>query len=88
MLFILFQGGDKYQEAYYIYEEIAQSPSSNTVKILNGQAIANIHLGRYPEAESLLLDALNKVCQHGMTRGSVIEFCRRYLLAGTLNRYF
>ncbi|CAG8591551.1 4111_t:CDS:2 [Paraglomus brasilianum] len=53
-------GGDKYQEAYYIYEEIAQSPSSNTVKILNGQAIANIHLGRYPEAESLLLDALNK----------------------------
>ena len=83
MLFILFQGGDKYQEAYYIYEEIAQSPSSNTVKILNGQAIANIHLGRYPEAESLLLDALNKVCQHGMTRGrqrSVIKFCRRYFL--------
>ncbi|CAG8844123.1 11489_t:CDS:2, partial [Racocetra persica] len=53
-------GGDKYQEAYYIYEEIAQSPSSNTVKVLNGQAVCNIHLGRYPEAESLLLEALNK----------------------------
>lgn len=53
-------GGDKYQEAYYIYEEIAQSPSSNTVKILNSQAVCNIHLGRYPEAESLLLEALNK----------------------------
>ncbi|CAG8625117.1 13906_t:CDS:2 [Funneliformis caledonium] len=53
-------GGDKYQEAYYIYEEIAQSPSSNTVKILNGQAVCNIHLGKYVEAESLLLEALNK----------------------------
>ncbi|RIB06021.1 coatomer epsilon subunit-domain-containing protein, partial [Gigaspora rosea] len=47
---------------YYIYEEIAQSPSSNTVKVLNGQAVCNIHLGRYPEAENLLLrvEALNK----------------------------
>ncbi|CAG8594740.1 8176_t:CDS:2 [Ambispora gerdemannii] len=53
-------GGDKYQESYYIYEEIAQSPSSNTVKILNGQAVCHIHLGRYPEAEGLLLEALNK----------------------------
>jgi len=53
-------GGDKYQEAYYIYEEIAQSPSSNTVKILNGQAVCNIHLGKYAEAEAFLLEALNK----------------------------
>ncbi|KAG9287391.1 hypothetical protein G9A89_023763 [Geosiphon pyriformis] len=53
-------GGDKYQEAYYIHEEIAQSPTSNTVKILNGQAVCHIHLGRYPEAEGLLLEALNK----------------------------
>ncbi|GBB86454.1 hypothetical protein RclHR1_12890009 [Rhizophagus clarus] len=53
-------GGDKYQEAYYIYEEIAQSPSSNTVKILNGQAVCNIHLGKHAEAETLLLEALNK----------------------------
>ncbi|CAG8767990.1 15969_t:CDS:2, partial [Gigaspora rosea] len=52
--------GDKYQEAYYIYEEIAQSPSPNTVKVLNGQAVCNIHLGRYLEAENLLLEALNK----------------------------
>ncbi|CAG8614971.1 8620_t:CDS:2, partial [Diversispora eburnea] len=53
-------GGDKYQEAYYIYEEIAQSPISNTVKVLNGQAVCKIHLGKYLEAESLLLEALNK----------------------------
>ncbi|RIB06023.1 coatomer epsilon subunit-domain-containing protein, partial [Gigaspora rosea] len=61
-LFNFIKDGDKYQEAYYIYEEIAQSPSSNTVKVLNGQAVCNIHLGRYPEAENLLLrvEALNK----------------------------
>ncbi|KAI7902054.1 coatomer epsilon subunit-domain-containing protein [Cokeromyces recurvatus] len=53
-------GGEKYQEAFYIYEECAQSNTSQTVKILNGQAAANLALGRYPEAESLLLEAQNK----------------------------
>jgi coatomer protein complex subunit epsilon len=31
------------------------------VNVLNGQAVANIALGKYPEAESLLLEAQNKV---------------------------
>ncbi|RCH89847.1 hypothetical protein CU097_000780 [Rhizopus azygosporus] len=53
-------GGEKYQEAYYIYEEFAQSNTAQTVKVLNGQAAANLALGRYPEAESLLLEAQNK----------------------------
>ncbi|KAI8974642.1 coatomer epsilon subunit-domain-containing protein [Pilobolus umbonatus] len=56
----LFLGGEKYQEAYYIFEEFAQSSSGQTVKVLNGQASAQIALGRYPEAETLLLEALNK----------------------------
>jgi hypothetical protein len=29
--------------------------------VLNGQAAANLALGRYPEAEGLLLEAQNKV---------------------------
>lgn len=53
-------GGEKYQEAFYIYEEFAQSNTAQTVKVLNGQAVANIALGRYDEAESLLLEAQNK----------------------------
>ncbi|CAO3699183.1 unnamed protein product [Rhizopus stolonifer] len=53
-------GGEKYQEAFYIYEEFAQSNTAQTVKVLNGQAAANIALGRYDEAESLLLEAQNK----------------------------
>lgn len=55
------QGGEKYQEAFYIYEEFAQSNTAQTAKVLNGQAVANIALGRYDEAESLLLEAQNKV---------------------------
>jgi hypothetical protein len=31
------------------------------VKVLNGQAVCNIHLGKHAEAETLLLEALNKV---------------------------
>ncbi|ORY01163.1 hypothetical protein K493DRAFT_278255 [Basidiobolus meristosporus CBS 931.73] len=53
-------GGAKYQEAFYIFEELSQNLAATTVKLLNGQAICNIHMGRYPEAESLLLEALNK----------------------------
>lgn len=55
------QGGEKYQEAFYIFEEFAQSNTAQTVKVLNGQAAANLTLGRYPEAESLLLEAQTKV---------------------------
>ncbi|KAI8381410.1 coatomer epsilon subunit-domain-containing protein [Radiomyces spectabilis] len=53
-------GGEKYQEAFYIYEEFGQSSASQTIKVMNGQAAAHIALGRYPEAESILLEALNK----------------------------
>ncbi|EIE85171.1 hypothetical protein G6F46_009614 [Rhizopus delemar] len=53
-------GGEKYQEAYYIFEEFAQSSTAQTVNVLNSQAVANIALGKYPEAESLLLEAQNK----------------------------
>ncbi|KAI9252075.1 coatomer epsilon subunit-domain-containing protein [Helicostylum pulchrum] len=53
-------GGEKYQEAFYIFEEFAQSNTAQTVKVLNGQAAANLALGRYPEAESLLLEAQTK----------------------------
>ncbi|KAI7855008.1 coatomer epsilon subunit-domain-containing protein [Circinella umbellata] len=53
-------GGDKYQEAFYIFEEFGQSNAEPSIKVLNGQAAANIALGRYPEAESVLMEALNK----------------------------
>ncbi|KAG0298443.1 hypothetical protein BGZ96_012165 [Linnemannia gamsii] len=53
-------GGDKYQNAYYIYEEIATSSTSPTVKALIGEAVCNIQMGHYPEAESILQEALSR----------------------------
>ncbi|KAI7872565.1 coatomer epsilon subunit-domain-containing protein [Spinellus fusiger] len=53
-------GGEKYQEGFYIFEELSQSGSAQTVKVLNGQAATQLSLGRYPEAEALLMEALAK----------------------------
>jgi len=53
-------GGAKYQDGFYIFEEFSQSNTAATVKLLNNLAVANLALGRYPEAESHLLEALSK----------------------------
>lgn len=54
------QGGEKYQQAYYVYEELAQQPTSSNARTLVGQAVTELHLGRYPEAEVALQQALEK----------------------------
>lgn len=56
MLIYSAQGGEKYQEAFYVFEEMAQAGSSS--QGLLSQAIAEIHLGRFEEAESALQQAL------------------------------
>ncbi|KAG7009788.1 coatomer subunit epsilon [Physcia stellaris] len=53
-------GGDKYQQAFYVFDEMAQTPSTSTAKSLIGQAVAEMHLGRFPEAEAALQQALEK----------------------------
>jgi coatomer protein complex subunit epsilon len=53
-------GGDKYQQAFYVFEELAQAPSTSAVKSYVGQAVAELHLGRLPEAEAALQQALEK----------------------------
>lgn len=54
------QGGSKYQQAFYVFEEMAQTPSTSAAKSLIGQAIAEMHLGRLPEAEAALQQAMEK----------------------------
>lgn len=54
------QGGEKYQSAFYVYEELASNPNSTAPLSIVGQAIAEIHLGRFPEAEAALTAALEK----------------------------
>ena len=54
------QGGEKYQQAFYVFEEMAQTASTSAAKSLVGQAVAEIHLGRLPEAEAALQQAIEK----------------------------
>ncbi|KAG6502202.1 hypothetical protein ZIOFF_042091 [Zingiber officinale] len=49
-------GGSKIQEAYLIFQDFSEKYGM----VLNGKAVCCIHMGRFDEAESLLLEALNK----------------------------
>ncbi|KAH0537317.1 hypothetical protein FGG08_005871 [Glutinoglossum americanum] len=53
-------GGEKYQQAFYVFEELAQAPSTSAPKSCIGQAVAELHLGRLPEAEAAFQQALEK----------------------------
>ncbi|KAJ5158260.1 Tetratricopeptide-like helical [Penicillium coprophilum] len=53
-------GGEKYQSAFYVYEELASAPGTSAPLSIVGQAVAEIHLGRLPEAEAALTSALEK----------------------------
>ncbi|PWY77515.1 coatomer subunit epsilon [Aspergillus heteromorphus CBS 117.55] len=53
-------GGEKYQAAFYVYEELASAPSTSAPLSIVGQAVAELHLGRLPEAEAALTAALEQ----------------------------
>ncbi|CAG7560107.1 unnamed protein product [Fusarium equiseti] len=53
-------GGEKYQQAFYVYEELAQAPSTSSVRSLVSQAVCELHLGRTEEAQAALEQALEK----------------------------
>ena len=53
-------GGERYQQAFYVFEEMAQGASTSAAKSLVGQAVAELHLGRLPEAEAALEQAVQK----------------------------
>jgi len=52
-------GGDKIQEAYYIYQEMIDKLGS-TALLLNGQAVTFLAQGKYAEAEAALAEAIEK----------------------------
>jgi coatomer protein complex subunit epsilon len=55
------QGGSKIREAYLIFQDFAEKYPM-TGMVLNGKAVCCMHMGSFDEAETLLLEALNKVC--------------------------
>lgn len=52
-------GGEKYQQAFYVFEELAQAPATSSIQSLVSQAVAEIHLGRVEEAEVALQQAMS-----------------------------
>ncbi|KAH8722747.1 coatomer epsilon subunit-domain-containing protein [Phaeosphaeriaceae sp. PMI808] len=53
------EGGEKYQSAFYVFEELAQTSQSQSPHSLVAQAVSELHLGRLPEAEAALQQAIS-----------------------------
>jgi len=52
-------GGDKIQDAFFIYKELSDKYGP-TVPLLNGLAVCSLHLKKFEEAERYLLEAIEK----------------------------
>ncbi|GLU17483.1 hypothetical protein SLE2022_338490 [Rubroshorea leprosula] len=64
-------GGSKIQEAYLIFQDFSEKYPM-TVLILNGKAVCCMHMGNFDEAETMLLEALNKDAKDPETLANLI----------------
>jgi len=65
-------GGEKYQQAFYVFEELAQAPATSSTQSLVSQTVAEIHLGRLEEAEAALQQAQVKDPQNAEVIANMI----------------
>merc|ERR1712000_457027 len=73
-------GSEKYQSAFYVYEELASAPGNTSPTALVGQAVAEIHLGRVEEAEAALQQAM------GMEGANVQAIANSVVLASVMGK--
>merc|ERR1712159_769717 len=53
------EGGEKCQDALYEFQELGEKYNMSMM-LTNGMALANLHMGKYDEAERLLQESLSK----------------------------
>lgn len=63
---ILHQGGSKIREAHLIFQDFSEKYPA-TCMILRGKAQCLMHMGKFEEAEGLLLESLNKVSSNRLS---------------------
>ncbi|RAL42813.1 unnamed protein product [Cuscuta campestris] len=64
-------GGSKIQEAYLIYQDFSEKYPMTSL-VLNGKAVCCMHMGNFDEAETLLLEALNKDAKDPETLANLV----------------
>ncbi|KAL3654624.1 hypothetical protein CASFOL_001609 [Castilleja foliolosa] len=64
-------GGSKIQEAYLIFQDFSEKYPMTSL-ILNGKAVCCMHKGEFDEAETLLLEALNKDAKDPETLANLV----------------
>ncbi|KAJ8549275.1 hypothetical protein K7X08_032982 [Anisodus acutangulus] len=64
-------GGSKIQEAYLIFQDFSEKYQMTSL-ILNGKAVCCMHMGNFDEAETLLLEALNKDAKDPETLANLV----------------
>lgn len=83
----LSEGGEKYQDALYEFQELGEKYTM-TLMLLNAQALCLLHQGKFEEAERMLQESLSKNANDATTLANLVV-CMQQLRkpADVVSRY-